>query len=106
MNMSSLITNSKPVIGVIHVGALPGTPRGSKSVAELVGQAKEEARVYGECGVDGVIIENMHDVPYLKGEVGPEIVAAMTAIGVEVKSTCELPVGVQILTGANIEAMA
>jgi uncharacterized protein len=47
---------------VIHVGALPGTPRGSESVAQLVKQAKEEARVYRECGVDGVIIENMHDV--------------------------------------------
>lgn len=104
--MTLLFTHSKPVIGVIHVGALPGTPRGSKSVAELVRQAQEEARVYRECGVDGVIIENMHDVPYLKGEVGPEIVAAMTAIGIEVKSECRLPVGIQILAGANIEAMA
>jgi membrane complex biogenesis BtpA family protein len=48
----------------------------------------------------------MHDVPYLKGEVGPEIVAAMTAIGIEVKSECGLPAGIQILAGANIEAMA
>jgi len=72
----------------------------------LVRRAREEARVYRECGVDGVIIENMHDVPYLKGAVGPEIVAAMTAIGREVKNVCELPVGVQILAGANIEAMA
>jgi len=69
-------------------------------------QARQEAKIYKECGVDGVIIENMHDVPYLKGEVGPEIVATMTTIGIEVKSTCELPVGVQILAGANIEAMA
>ena len=104
--MSTLFTTPKPVIGVIHVGALPGTPRGTKSVAELVSEAKEEARVYRECGVDGVIIENMHDVPYLKGEVGPEIVAAMTAIGTEVKNECGLPVGIQILAGANIEAMA
>src|SRR6476659_2032640 len=102
--MPSLFANPKPVIGVIHVGALPGTPRESKSVAELVRQAKEEARVYRECAVDGVIIENMHDVPYLKGEVGPEIVAAMTAISREVKRECGLPVGVQILAGANIEA--
>jgi membrane complex biogenesis BtpA family protein len=56
--------------------------------------------------VDGIIIENMHDVPYLKGGVGPEIVAAMTAIGTEVKNRCQLPVGIQILAGANIEAMA
>ncbi|HEU4836422.1 MAG TPA: BtpA/SgcQ family protein [Pyrinomonadaceae bacterium] len=102
----SLFRSSKPVIGVIHVGALPGTPRGTKSVAELVELAKEEARVYRESGVDGVIIENMHDVPYLKGAVGPEIVAAMTAIGVEVKAECRLPAGIQILAGANIEAMA
>ena len=104
--MNTLFPTPKPVIGVIHVGALPGTPRASKSVAELVSQAKEEARVYRECGVDGVIIENMHDVPYLKGEVGPEIVAAMTAIGIEVKTECRLPVGIQILAGANIQAMA
>lgn len=104
--MTDLFTHPKPIVGVIHVGALPGTPRGEKSVAELVRQAKDEARVYRECGVDGVIIENMHDVPYLKGEVGPEIVAAMTAIGVEVKSECRLAVGIQILAGANIEAMA
>jgi uncharacterized protein len=96
----------KPVIGVIHVGALPGTPRSAHSVIELVRAAREEAKIYRECGVDGVIIENMHDVPYLKGEVGPEIVAAMTATGVEVKSGCGLPVGIQILAGANMDAMA
>jgi membrane complex biogenesis BtpA family protein len=104
--MTSLFASSKPVIGVIHVGALPGTPRSSETVAELVKQSKEEARVYREGGVDGVIIENMHDVPYLKGAVGPEIVAAMAIIGSEVKAETSLPVGVQILAGANIEAMA
>jgi len=70
----------KTVIGVIHVGALPGTPRSAQTIAELAASAREEAKIYCECGVDGVIIENMHDVPYLRGEVGPEIVAAMTAI--------------------------
>src|SRR5688572_10633934 len=104
--MIQLFVRPKPVVGVIHVGGLPGTPRGSQSVSELVNVARHEAKLYRECGVDGVIIENMHDVPYLRGEVGPEIVAAMTAIGVEVKSECGLPVGVQLLAGANIEAMA
>lgn len=73
---------------------------------EIVRSAREEAKVYSESGVDGIYIENMHDVPYLKGEVGPEVVAAMTAIGIEVKDECQLPVGIQILAGANIEAMA
>jgi membrane complex biogenesis BtpA family protein len=104
--MNPLFSRTKPVIGVIHVGALPGTPRSSQTVSELIAAAKQEARIYNECGVDGVIIENMHDVPYLRGEVGPEIVAAMTAIAIEVKSECALPLGIQILAGANIEAMA
>ena len=102
----TLFSNPKPIIGVIHVGALPGTPRNSQTVSELVIAARNEARVYRECGVDGMIIENMHDVPYLRGEVGPEIVAAMAVIGTEVKEAFALPVGIQILAGANIEAMA
>ena len=104
--MTSLFTTSKPIIGVIHVGALPGTPGNYQSVAELVDSARDEAVAYRETGVDGLIIENMHDVPYLRGEVGPEIVAAMTAIGREVKIASALPVGIQILAGANIEAIA
>lgn len=104
--MKSLFSHPKPIVGVIHVGALPGTPRSSQTVAELITSARNEARLYRESGVDGVIIENMHDVPYLRGEVGPEIVAAMTAIAAEVKAECGLPLGVQLLAGANIEAMA
>jgi uncharacterized protein len=104
--MNSLFLATKPVVGVIHVGALPGTPRNAKSVSQLVDVARNEARLYREGGVDAVYIENMHDVPYLRGAVGPEIVAAMTLIGSEVKAQCGLPVGIQILAGANLEAMA
>src|SRR5882724_1106246 len=108
--MTQLFSQAKPVIGVIHVGALPGTPLNTQKVAELVTSAKREAKLYREAGVDGVMIENMHDVPYLRAEVGPEIVAAMTMIASEVKSEVKseghLPVGIQILAGANIEAMA
>ena len=54
--MNSLFSSRKPVVGVIHVGALPGTPRSSQAVSELVESARDEARIYRECGVDGVII--------------------------------------------------
>lgn len=103
---ANLFSNPKPVIGVIHVGALPGTPAHSKSIAELIETATHEAKIYRECGVDGIIVENMHDTPYLKGVVGPEIVAAMSIICRAVKAKSGLPVGVQILAAANIEAMA
>jgi hypothetical protein len=102
----SLFSNPKPIIGVIHVGALPGAPANIHGVAEIVKLATHEAAIYRDCGVDAIVIENMHDTPYLRGEAGPEIVAAMAIIGGAVKAECDLPVGVQILAGANIEAMA
>jgi uncharacterized protein len=101
-----LFATPKPIIGVIHVAALPGAPASALPMSEIVAQAAREAAIYRDCGVDGVIIENMHDTPYLRGSVGPEIVAAMAVIGAAVKNESSLPTGIQILAGANIEAMA
>jgi uncharacterized protein len=101
-----LFKNAKPIIAVIHLGALPGTPANRQSVRELLRTAADEAKIYRDCGVDGIIIENMHDVPYLRGTVGAEIVAAMAVIGQAVKHESQLPVGIQILAAANLEAMA
>ncbi len=91
---------------MIHAGALPGTPAGRQSVDELTESAVREAEAYRAGGVDGVMIENMHDLPYLKGAVGPEVVAALSVIGQAVKAESGLPVGIQILAAANIESMA
>jgi membrane complex biogenesis BtpA family protein len=102
----SLFDGRKPLIGVIHVGALPGTPRSRAGVDELTDTAVREAAVYRDGGVDALMIENMHDAPYLRGSVGPEVVAAMAVVGRAVKSETKLPVGVQILAGANLEAIA
>lgn len=103
---NDLFATPRPILGVIHVGALPGTPANRQNMRELLAQAVAEARLYQSGGVDGIIIENMHDVPYLRGAVGPEIVAAMTVIGQAVKAETNLPIGIQILAGANLEAMA
>lgn len=94
------------VVGMIHVRALPGTPRHAGALAPIVAQAVAEAEVYTQAGFDGLLIENMHDVPYLRGAVGPEIVAAMTAVGIAVRRVSPLPLGVQILAAANREALA
>src|SRR5215475_9408577 len=104
--LTSLFSTLKPIIGVIHVAALPGAPANTLPVSEIITQAAREAAIYRDCGVDGVIIENMHDTPYLRGSVGPEVVAAMAVIGAAVKTESRLPTGIQILAGANIEAMA
>ena len=96
----------RALIGMVHVPALPGTPGGGRSVDDMAAAAVVEARRYQDAGFHGIGIENMHDRPYLKGGVGPEIVAAMTAIGREIRRAVSLPLGVQVLAGANREALA
>jgi membrane complex biogenesis BtpA family protein len=101
-----IFTSPKPVIGMIHLAALPGTSASELRLAEIEKRAVREAKLLRDAGVHGLMIENMHDTPYLRGSVGPEIVAAMAIIARAVKQTARLPCGVQILAGANLEAMA
>ncbi len=96
----------RALVGMVHVQALPGTPGGGTSVEAMAAAAVLEARLYHDAGFQGIGIENMHDRPYLKGAVGPEIVAAMTAIAREIRRAVPLPLGVQVLAGANREALA
>ena len=98
----------RALIGVVHVHALPGSPGYGGDFADIVARAVADAQVYHDTGFDAVIIENMHDRPYLRrlGR-GPETVAAMTAVGREIKrAPSDLPLGVQVLAAANREALA
>ncbi|HWZ97378.1 MAG TPA: BtpA/SgcQ family protein [Candidatus Dormibacteraeota bacterium] len=104
--VNSLFGVPRALVGVIHVGALPGTPANQKSVAAIAEDAVREARVYEAAGFHGLAIENTHDRPYLKSSVGPEIGAAMAVIGSEVRRAVSLPLGIQVLAGANLWAVA
>jgi hypothetical protein len=103
--MKDLLNRKKPIIGMIHVDPLPGTPQFSRGMPEIIARAKAEAQIYKDAGIDALMIENMHDVPYLKQKAGPEIVGAMAVVGYEIKNVTGLPCGVQILAGANTEAL-
>ncbi len=96
----------KPIIGVIHLQALPNTPNYGGSTHAIIEKALEEAAIFQRAGIDALIIENMHDAPYVKGEAAPEVVAMMGIVGYKVKQMTQLPCGVQILAGANKSALA
>lgn len=91
---------------MVHVAALPGTPKSSLSIERIAKKAVFEAKILESADVDMVMIENMHDRPYLNRSVGPEIIASMTAVAVELKKNISIPLGIQILAGANKEALA
>ena len=101
----SIFGAPRALIGVLHLPALPGTARAQLGPDAVVETVLAEARQYQAAGFQGLMIENMHDRPYLKGAVGPEVVAAMAVVGREVRRT-GLPLGVQVLAGANREALA
>ena len=96
----------RALIGMVHVGALPGSPAAHQPVERLVEHAVAEARAYRDAGFTAVAIENMHDRPYLRGGAGPEVTAAMAVIGREIRRETGLLLGVQVLAGANREAVA
>lgn len=104
--IETLFGVKRALIGVVHLQALPGTPASKLEVAEITSLAVEESRLYAEAGFNGILIENTHDRPYLKAAVGPEIVAAMSVIGAEVRGAVALPLGIQVLAGANSSALA
>ncbi len=93
------------LIGVVHLLPLPGSAGYKGSMDEILRWALEDAINYKENGVDALIIENMHDVPYLNGHVEPETTAAMTIVAQSIKYETMVPLGIQILAGANLEAL-
>jgi len=103
---SKIFPQEKSLIGMIHVQALPGTPNNHLSISEIAAQAVKEAKLLAAQGMQAMALENMHDVPYLNRDVGPEIISSLTRICSEVRAVTDLPLGLQILAGANQAALA
>lgn len=108
--LEKIFKNSKPVIGMVHLRPLPGSPlydptvMGMQKILEI---AKEEAKILEDAGVDGVQVENMWDIPYLSGnKIGPETTAAL-AVGVnEVRNAVSIPVGAECHMNGADKALA
>lgn len=94
------------LVGMVHLEALPGTPSNHLPPDAIIQRAVEDASVLAKAGFDAILVENMLDAPYMMRSVGPEIVATMTASTTAVRAAIDLPVGVQVLAGANSAAMS
>ncbi|XP_062544967.1 uncharacterized protein F13E9.13, mitochondrial isoform X3 [Armigeres subalbatus] len=103
-----LFNNKFPIIGMIHLDALPGTPFYRGNFDAIITKAIEEAKIYTNNSIDAVIIENMNDVPYVQRQCfGPETVACMTKIASIIRETVKhIPCGIQVLACGNEEALA
>jgi len=93
------------LVGMVHLKPLPGSPAWAGDLQAIEDAALQDARALIQGGCHAVLVENMGDAPYLKGVVAPETMAAMTRITREVVRL-GLPTGVQVLAGANRQALA
>jgi membrane complex biogenesis BtpA family protein len=95
-----------PLIGMVHLRALPGSPSHSMTPSEIVRTAVAEAKVLESAGFDALIVENMHDRPYLAHADGADTVATFAIAVAAVTAAVRIPVGVQVLSGATGAALA
>lgn len=94
------------LVGMIHVDALPGAPSSIRSVREIASRAVAEARILHETGFDAIMLENMHDRPYVNAPHEPQIISSMATIAARVRDATDRPLGIQILSRGEREALA
>lgn len=108
-DFSNIFDTSKPVIGMVHLRALPGSPmyqRGS-GMDRIIDHALDEAGRLVKGGVDALQVENQFDKPFLKpADVCWETVAAMTAAIARLKESYTVPIGVNVHLNCVCQALS
>jgi membrane complex biogenesis BtpA family protein len=97
MPLESLFGKPRVVIGMVHLGALPGSPHFAGSLDQVVQAALADARLLEEAGLDGVVVENFGDVPFYSERVPPETIAAMAVALAAIGSAVRFPIGANVL---------
>lgn len=108
--LEEIFSVRKPIIGMIHLKPLPGSPKYDKvsmDMNRIINIACEEARLLQKAGVDGLQIENIWDFPYLKGtKIDHETTAAMTAAAYKVNEITNIPIGINCHLNGGKPALA
>ncbi|HEV2296632.1 MAG TPA: BtpA/SgcQ family protein [Tepidisphaeraceae bacterium] len=96
----------KVVVGMVHLLALPGSPRFGGDISAIRDAAVRDAEALAAGGVHGIMVENFGDVPFYPGRVPVAVVAHMTAIVAEIRRRVELPLGINVLRNDGQSALA
>jgi hypothetical protein len=90
---------------MIAVLPLPGAPRYGGDDERIIAQALSDLRHYLEAGVDAIVLENSHDLPYVKPPLPARAIEVMRRAAGEVRSRFAGPMGIQMLEAANETAL-
>ena len=102
----NLFAASKPIVGMLHAPALPGSPKNQLGFEGIIEWVLNDAQILADCGVEALLIENFGDAPFYPGTVPPHTLSFMTALAREVRSASHLPLGINILRNDANGALA
>ena len=104
--LESLFNHPKPIIGVVHLLPLIGSPKSTVEFADIRCRALSDAANLINNGIDGIIIENYGDAPFLPDQVEAHTVASMTIIAHEIREYYpHTPIGINVLRNDAKSAM-
>jgi membrane complex biogenesis BtpA family protein len=95
-----------PLIGMVHLGPLPGAPRFAGDLERILAAALADAGTLAEAGFDALLVENLGDAPFFADDVPKATVAALARAVTEVRRAVALPVGVNVLRNDARAALA
>jgi predicted TIM-barrel enzyme len=95
----------KFLAAMIAVLPLPGSPLYDGDDPKIIYQALADLEVYKKAGVDSIVFENDHDLPYIQPPLDEKGVALMTKIVKEARRSFDGPLGIQMLEAANITSL-
>ena len=104
--LESLFGTGNFVIGMVHLLPLPGSPRWTGQMADILERAVSDARTLEEGEIDGLLVENFGDAPFCKGRVEAHTISAMTLAVEAVRKAVNVPVGVNVLRNDSKSALA
>jgi membrane complex biogenesis BtpA family protein len=95
----------RPIIGMVHLKPLPGTPRYGGSWQEVLDAALTDAEALHAGGIDAIMVENYGDVPFHRGSVEPHTIAALALVAEEIRRMTGRPLGINVLRNDAMAAM-
>lgn len=108
-DLEATFATTQPVIGMVHLPALPGAPnydREADSLEAIIDSARRDAQRLEAGGVDGIMVENFGDVPFYPDSVPKHVVASLTRATRAVVDTVTVPVGVNVLRNDGPAALS
>jgi membrane complex biogenesis BtpA family protein len=106
MPLTEWASQSCPVIGMLHAPPLPGSPDYGGDFANVRHAVLRDAEALVAGGVDGMMLENFGDSPFYPQSVPAITVAAITALGSDLKWRFDIPLGINVLRNDGRSALA